>query len=331
MNPIELCYVCTPYRGANELEIERNILEGRALAVKVANETGMLPVSPVLNSAFFHRYEGKDLPNIDPAFWLDGYIVLLTRCDAIAAHGDMRWLRSVGCLEELKIAIDLARQGEMRIRIGETWIHDFDSLEKVVEEAKKGLPFCSRTAPSYCQSTKPYVPELSTKFLELPKKGEYPFYPKPDCRQKYPEGDETGMEQKALGIACAAHAGQVDKAGMPYIYHPTAVAAKFETSLLRTVALLHDVVEDTPVTLEDLEKQFPKEVIDAVDAITYHKGESKDDYLGRVMKNMTAREVKIADIGHNIGCLHLIADKAIREHLKSKYEYARAVLMGTSR
>jgi len=386
-NPIELCYICTPYRGADELEVERNIVEARALAVKVVNDTGMFPVSPVLNSAFFHRYEGKELPGVGPMFWLDGDIVLLMRCDAIAVHGDMRWTKSAGCLNELKVAIDLARQGEMRIRVGDTWVGDLDGFEKVVDGAKGGTPFRSRTAPAFhCRPAKPYapelsdnplelprsdevfispcrpyVPELSTDFLELPKDGNgLDFYkggvPVDLCEApgaveaallqvnpgrivapvgaslvKDRDPNDPWIERRALEIAFAAHAGQTDKVGRPYIYHPLAVASKFEGVLLRTVAILHDVVEDTDVTMDHIRREFPSLVVEAVDAITRREGESHDDYLARVGTNMTAREVKLADVNHNAGRIHLLADEMERLRPKTKYDHARAVLMGTGR
>jgi hypothetical protein len=106
------------------------------------------------------------------------------------------------------------------------------------------------------------------------------------------------LREKALKLATAAHEGQVDKGGHPYIEHLLAVERLVSSPKQRVVALLHDVVEDTEVTLDDL-KVFGQQVVKAVDAITKRPGESLDDYLVRVEANPLARTVKIADLTHN--------------------------------
>lgn len=109
------------------------------------------------------------------------------------------------------------------------------------------------------------------------------------------------MLNKALELAKAAHAGQLDKGGEPYISHPIAVAAMVETEEEKTVALLHDVVEDTPVTLEELRRQgFPELVMEAVDILTKRPGSDYRDYIQRVKQNPLALTVKIADMTHNM-------------------------------
>lgn len=100
-------------------------------------------------------------------------------------------------------------------------------------------------------------------------------------------------------VATIAHSGQVDKGGNDYITHPEAVANAVETEEEKTVAWLHDVVEDTYVTLEDLAEVFPAEVVNAVDSITWRPNESREHYLHRVAANPIAVEVKIADLIHN--------------------------------
>lgn len=109
------------------------------------------------------------------------------------------------------------------------------------------------------------------------------------------------MVKKAWEIARRAHRGQLDKTGEPYIRHSEYVARLMSADNQRTVAFLHDVAEDTPLTLEDLRLSFPEEIIDAVDAITRRKdqGETYFDYIRRCRKNEIARVVKIADIKHN--------------------------------
>lgn len=111
---------------------------------------------------------------------------------------------------------------------------------------------------------------------------------------------ESESVSNALQIATAAHSGQVDKAGADYIKHPIAVAEQLETEEEQTVALLHDVVEDTAVTLEDLEScGFSDSVLHAVDCLTHKEGEPRDAYLQRVSKNPLAVKVKLADLKHN--------------------------------
>jgi metal dependent phosphohydrolase, HD domain len=106
--------------------------------------------------------------------------------------------------------------------------------------------------------------------------------------------------KKAYEIAAEAHEGQIDKGGNPYINHPLAVAKLVKTEIEKTVALLHDVVEDTSITLHDLKKSgFSKAVIDAVDCITKREAESLSSYLARVKSNSVATIVKIADLTHN--------------------------------
>lgn len=110
------------------------------------------------------------------------------------------------------------------------------------------------------------------------------------------------MEQIKLAeiVARVAHCGQVDKAGKPYIGHPTAVASMVNSEAEKTVALLHDVVEDTNVTLNCLRVLgFPEDIVVAVDAITRRPGELRQDYLNRVAANEIATKVKIADLIHN--------------------------------
>ena len=104
---------------------------------------------------------------------------------------------------------------------------------------------------------------------------------------------------KAGMIAAAAHVGAVDKAGAPYIEHPKRVAAWVSEPREKVVAWLHDVVEDTDVTLEEIEKEFGKETVEAVNAITHRKDEPWADYLCRVKANPVARAVKIADLIDN--------------------------------
>lgn len=111
---------------------------------------------------------------------------------------------------------------------------------------------------------------------------------------------ESESVSKALRLATAAHKGQVDKAGIDYIKHPIAVAESLDTEDEQITALLHDTVEDTEVTLEDLKSEgFSDTVLHAVYCLTHKKDESRGTYLLRVAENPLAVKVKLADLAHN--------------------------------
>ena len=116
---------------------------------------------------------------------------------------------------------------------------------------------------------------------------------------------DMDLIRKALNIAIKAHEGVVDKGGVPYIFHPVTVALKCKTDDEKIVALLHDVVEDTSMTFDDLRNEgFPEYIIEALDAITRRKpqeqiGAARWDYIKRCKANPIARVVKILDLEHN--------------------------------
>ncbi len=103
----------------------------------------------------------------------------------------------------------------------------------------------------------------------------------------------------ARALATKAHEGQTDKAGLPYITHPERVASRLSTPEAQVVGWLHDTVEDTPITLRDIEATFGPETAAAVDAISRRDGEPWSDYLERVAANPMARQVKISDLIDN--------------------------------
>ena len=110
----------------------------------------------------------------------------------------------------------------------------------------------------------------------------------------------TDMTRLAIKIAFEAHSGQNDRSGIPYILHPIHVAEQMKDEVTTIVALLHDVVEDTNVTLEDLKNYgFSKEVIDAIEVLTHKDGTKYLDYVRKVAQNPIARKVKIEDVKHN--------------------------------
>lgn len=97
------------------------------------------------------------------------------------------------------------------------------------------------------------------------------------------------------------HHEQYDKIGAPYILHPVFVADQMDTEDETIVALLHDVVEDTPITLDDLrDKGYSDEIVVAIDALTRRTDETYSAYIERLSNNKLARRVKIADLQHNL-------------------------------
>ena len=134
----------------------------------------------------------------------------------------------------------------------------------------------------------------------------------------------TEMTGKAMRLAYQAHHGQVDKAGIPYIFHPIHVAEQMTDEFSTAAALLHDVVEDTFVTLEDLEKEgFPPEVTEAVAVMTRDETIPYMDYIAQVKKNDLARRVKLEDLRHNMDYTRLpVVDEEAKRHLE---RYARAM------
>lgn len=109
------------------------------------------------------------------------------------------------------------------------------------------------------------------------------------------------MLNKAIEIATRAHDGQVDKGGVPYIFHPLRVMLLRKNELERICAVLHDVVEDSDITFDVLRKEgFSEEVIAVLDCLTKRDGESYDDFISRILLNKTACHVKLADIRDNM-------------------------------
>jgi len=108
--------------------------------------------------------------------------------------------------------------------------------------------------------------------------------------------------ERAIARALQAHAGQVDRYDRPYILHPLALMAAVEGEQAQMVAALHDVVEDSPLTLDDLRAEgFPEEVLEAVRLLTHDsESQSYDDYVRAIRPNALARQVKLADLRHNM-------------------------------
>ena len=139
----------------------------------------------------------------------------------------------------------------------------------------------------------------------------------------------TPLTKLAMKIAYCAHMGQVDHGGVPYIFHPIHLAEQMADEYTTCVALLHDVVEDTSVTLEELAANFPKEVIDAVALMTHKDHVPYLDYVNNLKHNPIARAVKLADLHHNCDRTRLEVDgndeAAIRRY-ETKYRKALEIL-----
>ena len=110
----------------------------------------------------------------------------------------------------------------------------------------------------------------------------------------------TDLTKKAMKISFFAHKDQTDKTGMPYVYHPYHLAEQMPDEYSVCTALLHDVVEDTDMTLDDLKNEgFPKEVTDALFLLTHDKSVDYFDYVEGIKENPIAAKVKLADLRHN--------------------------------
>ena len=110
----------------------------------------------------------------------------------------------------------------------------------------------------------------------------------------------TDLTKKAMKLCFEAHKNQVDKSGMPYVFHPFHLAEQMTDELTTVTALLHDVVEDTDYTLEDLHQMgFPEPVLTALALLTHSRAVPYDVYVERLKPNPIARVVKLADLRHN--------------------------------
>jgi (p)ppGpp synthase/HD superfamily hydrolase len=113
--------------------------------------------------------------------------------------------------------------------------------------------------------------------------------------------------EDAIALAVEAHRGQRDKAGQTYILHPLRVMMRLETEAERMAAILHDVVEDTPYTLERLRQLgYPEEVLGALDCLTKRDGETYEAFIERVRPHPLARRVKLADLEDNMDVRRLL-------------------------
>ncbi len=136
----------------------------------------------------------------------------------------------------------------------------------------------------------------------------------------------TQNTKKAINIAYNAHMGQYDKFGIPYIFHPMHLAESMETQDECIVAILHDVVEDTNVTFEQLEKDFSNTVIEALKLLTHDKSVPYDEYIIKLKDNPIAKKVKLADLMHNSDTTRLSQLTPKDTIRNKKYENAKKIL-----
>ena len=141
--------------------------------------------------------------------------------------------------------------------------------------------------------------------------------------------EEQKMLQFAIKLAVEAHSLQTRHNGDPYILHPMRVMLQMVTIRLKIVAILHDVVEDTSITLEEIGKHFTPEITKSIGALTHEKIDTYDEYIGKIMVYPKARLVKMADILDNLKSLDIeLVGIEKFNRVEEKYKNAYTRLMG---
>ena len=137
----------------------------------------------------------------------------------------------------------------------------------------------------------------------------------------------TELTRKAMCLAYKAHHGQLDKSGVPYIFHPYHIAEQMNDEISVCAALLHDVVEDSDITPDELAAEFPPEVVKTVMLLTHDDNEEYLDYIRRISGDPAAAKIKLADLRHNsdISRLSAYADSRTMARLE-KYSAAISIL-----
>ena len=137
----------------------------------------------------------------------------------------------------------------------------------------------------------------------------------------------TALTKKAMKVCFEAHKDQLDKTGLPYVFHPFHLAEQMDDEISTICALLHDVVEDTDTTLEDLDEMgFPKEALEALALLTHADEVPYMDYVREISRNKIATKVKIADLMHNsdVTRLDFVDEWALKRN--QKYNEALRIL-----
>ena len=136
----------------------------------------------------------------------------------------------------------------------------------------------------------------------------------------------TELTNKAMCLAYSAHHGQTDKNGIPYLFHPIHLAEQMEDEVSCCAALLHDVAEDTAVTMDELAREFPPEVIAVLKLLTHKDGGDYFDYVRAIKANPVAVKVKLADLAHNSDQTRCVGSGLTAEQLafwRQKYQKAK--------
>ena len=139
----------------------------------------------------------------------------------------------------------------------------------------------------------------------------------------------TTLTIKAMKIAYSAHHGQLDKCGTPYIFHPIHLAESMDDEISCCAALLHDTVEDTQLTFDDLAKEFPVEIIEVLRLLTHDDDTPYFEYVKKIATNPVAKKVKLADLAHNSDQSRCVGSDVSPEKLqrwREKYEKATKIL-----
>lgn len=137
----------------------------------------------------------------------------------------------------------------------------------------------------------------------------------------------TENTKKALKLCFEAHKNQTDKSGMPYVFHPFHLAKQMKTEETTIVALLHDLIEDTNYTIEDLTNMgFNKSITDAILLMTHSDDVDYMNYVRAIKENPIAKAVKLADLNHNsdLTRLDIVDEKSLKR--REKYQKAIALL-----
>ena len=136
----------------------------------------------------------------------------------------------------------------------------------------------------------------------------------------------TTLTRKAMDLSFEAHKDQRDKSGQPYVFHPFHLAEQMKDEYSTIAALLHDVVEDTDYTFEELQNMgFPAEVIDALRLLTHDDSVPYFDYVCALRHNPIARAVKLADLAHNSDLTRMDADKIDERAIARTEKYKKAM------
>jgi len=139
-----------------------------------------------------------------------------------------------------------------------------------------------------------------------------------------------GTLERAVAIAAEAHSGQVGKAGVPYLFHPLILMLKMSNNEARIVAVLHDVVEDSNWTLDQLRKEgFSELVLEAVNSVTKKQDETYEEFVLRAGTNSIGRSVKLADLKDNCNLSRIPHPTQKDRDRIVKYERAILQLKGT--